>query len=89
VQTEYVLACEILDEEYPTLPNNSPHGDNIYTFGRIGHYTMVIACLPRSKYGLTSAVSAAKDIRRSFPLIWNDSRYRRWYAEPETRYSIR
>jgi hypothetical protein len=45
VQTEYVLACEILDEEYPTLPNNSPHGDNIYTFGRIGHYEMVIACL--------------------------------------------
>jgi hypothetical protein len=63
VQTEYVLACEILDEEYPT------HDDNIYTFGRIGHHKVVIACLPRSKCGLTSVASVAKDMRRSFPSI--------------------
>jgi nucleoside phosphorylase len=68
VQTEYVVACEILDEEYPTLPS-SPYDDNIYTFGRIGHHKVVIACLPRGKYGHTSATSVAKDMRRSFPSI--------------------
>jgi nucleoside phosphorylase len=69
VQTEYVVACEILDEEYPPLPRSSPYDDNIYTFGRIGHHKVVIACLPRGKYGLTSAGSVAKDMRRSFPSI--------------------
>ena len=57
VQTEYVAACEILDEEYPPLPTSYPYDDNIYTFGRIGHHKVVIACLPKGKYGLTSADS--------------------------------
>ena len=69
VQTEYVVACEILDEEYPPLPISYPCDDNIYTFGRIGHHKVVIACLPRGKYGLTSAASVAKDMLRSFPSI--------------------
>jgi nucleoside phosphorylase len=69
VQTEYVVACEILDEEYSTQPNSLPHDDNIYTFGRIGHHNVVIACLPKGKYGLTSAASVARDMRRSFPSI--------------------
>jgi nucleoside phosphorylase len=69
VQTEYVVACEFLDEEYPTLPTSSPHDNNTYTFGRIGHHNVVIACLPKGKYGLTSAASVAKDMLRSFPSI--------------------
>jgi nucleoside phosphorylase len=68
VQTEYVVACEILDEEYPPLPSY-PYDDNIYTFGRISHHNVVIACLPKGKYGLTSAASVAKDMLRSFPSI--------------------
>ena len=67
IPTEYAVACKILDKKYPTLPNNLPYGDdNIYTFGRIGHHKVVIACLPKGKYGLTSAASVAKDMRRSF-----------------------
>jgi hypothetical protein len=27
VQTEYVVACELLDEEYPALPASSAHDD--------------------------------------------------------------
>jgi WD40 repeat protein/nucleoside phosphorylase len=69
VQTEYVVACEILDEEYPPLPISYPYDDNIYTFGRISHHNVVIACLPKGKYGLTSAASVAKDMLRSFPSI--------------------
>jgi nucleoside phosphorylase len=69
VQTEYVAACEFLDEEYPILPASSPHDNNTYTFGRIGHHNVVIACLPKDKYGLTSAASVAKDMLRSFPSI--------------------
>ena len=69
VPTEYVVACEILDEEYPTLPTSSLHDDNNYTFGRIGNCKVVIACLPQGKYGLMSAASVAKDMRRSFPSI--------------------
>jgi nucleoside phosphorylase len=70
LQTEYVVACTILDEEYPTPPNSSPYDDdNIYTFGLIGHHNVVIACLPKGIYGLTSAASVARDMRRSFPSI--------------------
>src|ERR1700722_14627151 len=69
VQTEYVVACELLDEEYPPLAVSSPRDDNNYTFGRIGHCNVVIACLPQGRYGLKSAASVAKDMRRSFPSI--------------------
>jgi len=62
VQTEYVVACEFLDEEYPTLPTDTPHDDNSYTFGRIGSHKAAIACLPKGKYSLTSVASVAKDM---------------------------
>jgi nucleoside phosphorylase len=69
VQTEYVVACEFLDEEYPTLPIALPHDNNTYTFGRIGRHNVVFACLPKGRYGVTSAASVAKDMLRSFPSI--------------------
>lgn len=66
VQTEHVAACELLDEEHPSLPTYSPHDDNAYTIGRIGGHHIIIACLPKGKYGIASAASVAKDMLRSF-----------------------
>jgi nucleoside phosphorylase len=69
VQTEHVVACEFLDVEHPPVPSSSEHDDNTYTLGRIGDHNVVIACLPKGKYGLTSAASVAKDMLRTFPSI--------------------
>ncbi|KAK3167779.1 hypothetical protein OEA41_004225 [Lepraria neglecta] len=69
VQTEYVAACELLDEEHPSLPTDSPHDDNAYTLGRIGDHHILIACLPKGRYGIASAASVAKDMLRSFESI--------------------
>jgi nucleoside phosphorylase len=69
VQTEYVVACEFLDEEHPPLASPSPHDSNAYTLGRIGEHNVVIASLPKGKYGLTSAATVAKDMLRSFDSI--------------------
>jgi nucleoside phosphorylase len=68
VQTEYVAACELLDEEHPLL-TTPPHDENVYTLGRIGDHNLIIACLPKGRYGLTSAASVAKDMLRSFSQI--------------------
>lgn len=37
---------------------------HINTFGRIGRHNVVVACLPKGKYGITSAASVAKDMYR-------------------------
>ena len=66
---EFVAACELLDEEHPLLPTDSPHDDNAYTLGRIGDHHIVIACLPKGRYGIASAASVAKDMLRSFESI--------------------
>jgi len=68
VRTEYVVACELLDEEFqnPPLPY---HDHNAYTCGRIGKHNVVVACLPQGRYGLTSAATVAKDLLRTFPAI--------------------
>ena len=68
VQTEYVAACELLDEEHP-LPTDLPHDDNAYTFGHIGDHSVIIACLPKGRYGVASAASVAKDMLGSFESI--------------------
>jgi hypothetical protein len=67
VQTEYVIACELLDEEYPSPPLISSRDNSVYTVGRSGDHYVMIACLPKGKYGLTSAASVAKDVLHSFP----------------------
>jgi nucleoside phosphorylase len=66
---EYVVACELLDEDYPPLPSQSPYDSNAYTPGRIGEHNVVIASPPKEKYGLTSAATVAKDMLRSFSSI--------------------
>lgn len=47
VQTEFVAACELVDEKHPLLPTDSPHDDNAYTLGRIDDHDIVITCLPK------------------------------------------
>ena len=59
---------ELLDEEFP-LPNVSPHDSNAYTLGRIGDHHVVVACLPKGRYGIASAATVAKDMLRSFESI--------------------
>src|SRR5271156_2463104 len=67
VHTEYVVACELLDEEYPPVPLGPHHDNNTYMLGQISGHNVVIACLPKGKYGLTSAASVARDMRHDFP----------------------
>jgi nucleoside phosphorylase len=69
VEVEYVIASELLDEEFLEAPKISSNDDNLYTCGRIGRHQVVMACLPKGKYGLTSATSVAKDMLRSFPAL--------------------
>lgn len=69
ILTEYVVACELLDEEYRTPPLPSIDDSNIYTCGRMGDFHVVVACLPKGRYGLTSAATVAKDLLYSFPSI--------------------
>jgi hypothetical protein len=69
ILTEYVIACELLDEEYRTPPLSSIDDSNIYTCGRMGDFHVVVACLPKGRYGLTSAATVAKDLLHSFPSI--------------------
>ena len=69
VKTEYVAACELLDEEYPPLPSVLLHDSNAYTVGRIADHHVVVACLPKGRYGIASAATVAKDMLRSFGSI--------------------
>ena len=69
LQTEFVAACELLDEEHPSLSTDSPHDNNAYTLGRIGDYHIVIAGLLKWRYGIASTASVAKDMLRSFDSI--------------------
>lgn len=75
LQTEYVVACQLLDEEEPldeedtTLAVGSFRDNNAYTLGRIGEHHVVIACLPKGIGGIASAATVAKDMLRSFQCI--------------------
>lgn len=67
--TEFVAACELLDEEYPALSTVSSHDSNTYSLGRMGDHYIVVACLPKGRYGIASAAAVAKDMLRSFESI--------------------
>lgn len=66
---EYVAACELLDQTYPTPPLTSAADSNVYTCGRIGDIKVVVACLPKGKHGLISAATVSSHLRHSFPSI--------------------
>ena len=66
------MACELLDEEYGrdrTPKVNTQRDSNSYKFGRIHEHNVVIACLPKGRYGTTSAAIVAEHMLSSFPAI--------------------
>lgn len=68
VMTELVTALELLDEQHAS-PSKPAQDNNVYAFGCIGHHNVVVASLPKGKYGTTSAATVARDMLRSFPSI--------------------
>jgi nucleoside phosphorylase len=67
IHTEYVAAQAFLDEYHEGPDYVSPNDNNDYTLGKIGNHNIVIAVLPNSEYGLSSAAGVAKDMLHSFP----------------------
>ncbi|KAK6363509.1 hypothetical protein TWF730_000940 [Orbilia blumenaviensis] len=65
---ELAAAVAILDERNPPLPQDK-YDNNIYEFGRVGNYNIIIACLPSGIYGLTTAARVVTSMRRSFPSV--------------------
>jgi len=66
---KYVAACELLNEEYPSLSSVSLHDSNAYIVGRIVDHHVVVACLSKGKYGIASAATMAKDMLWFFESI--------------------
>jgi nucleoside phosphorylase len=58
----------MLDEEHQNLDNDA-NDTNIYTLGRIGEHNVVIACLPDSQIGTSSAASVAIQMKSAFTSI--------------------
>ena len=69
VTTEYVAAQAFLDEKHDGPEYVSPNDNNDYTLGKFGKHNVVIAVSPDGEYGISSAVSVAKDMLHSFPNI--------------------
>ena len=68
VEVEYVVACEMLDNEHKLLPNKA-HDVNAYTLGDIGDHNIAIACLPKGQYGTVSAAAVAVNMLNTFEAI--------------------
>lgn len=65
---EQTAATAMLDHIHPDLPK--PRNDhNTYTLGSIGAHNIVIACLPKGKYGTNSAATVATRMVNTFPSI--------------------
>ncbi|QYS98021.1 ANK_REP_REGION domain-containing protein [Trichoderma simmonsii] len=65
---EQTAATAMLDERHPDLPK--PMSDtNTYTLGSIGPHNIVIACLPKGRYGTISAATVATLMICTFPSI--------------------
>lgn len=65
---EQTAAIAMLDRKHPDLPSLA-NDDNAYTFGSIGGHNIVIACLPKGRYGTNSAATIATKMLSSFPSI--------------------
>lgn len=63
-------AARLLLDEIHEPPRNLDNSDNnTYHLGRIQGHNVVIACLPDSSYGMTSAAVVAESLLRSFKQI--------------------
>lgn len=70
ITTELVAARLLLDAEHDADEYEQPvHDDYTYAFGSIKEHNVVIACLPKSEYGTSSAAAVARDMVRSFPEV--------------------
>ncbi|EWY99469.1 hypothetical protein FOYG_03512 [Fusarium oxysporum NRRL 32931] len=69
ITTEFVAARAFFDEKYDQLETVADNDNNNYALGRIGKHNVVMAALPKSEYGTTSAATVARDMLRSFPNI--------------------
>ena len=72
LELEYLIACELLDEVYPStnVPRiNQDIDPNTYTFGRMHEHTVVIACLPKGIYGTAEASMVAARLMMTFRKI--------------------
>ncbi|KAB8261348.1 nucleoside phosphorylase domain-containing protein [Aspergillus pseudonomiae] len=65
---EQTAAMAMLDKKHLDLPQPS-NDHNIYTLGSIGKHNIVIACLPKGRYGTNSAATVATQMVRTFPSI--------------------
>ncbi len=69
VRWKYVTACELLNEEYPSLSSVSLHDSNAYTVNRIVDHHVVVACLSKGRYEIVSVVMMTKNMLRFFESI--------------------
>lgn len=65
---ELAAATEMLDEEHQDVPHDA-NDTNIYTLGRIGEHSVVIACLPAGQSGANSAATVATQMKSKFVSI--------------------
>lgn len=65
---EQTAATAMLDEPHQDLLK-PPTDPNTYTLGSIGGHNIVIACLPKGKYGNNSAATVATSMINTFPSI--------------------
>jgi hypothetical protein len=69
VTTEFVAARAFFDEKHDQLETIPDNDNNNYALGKIEKHNVVMAVLPKSEYGTTSATTVARDMLRSFPNI--------------------
>lgn len=69
ITTEFIAAQAFLDEKHGGPEALAPNDNNTYALGRIGRHNVVMATLPKSSYGTTSAAVVARDMVHSFPNI--------------------
>ncbi|KAH7186574.1 hypothetical protein BKA60DRAFT_474219 [Fusarium oxysporum] len=69
VTTEFVAARAFFDEKHDQLETIADNDNNNYALGKIGKHNVVMAVLPKSEYGTTSAAAVARDMLHSFPNI--------------------
>jgi nucleoside phosphorylase len=65
---EQTAATAMLDQIHPDLPK-PPHDHNTYTLGSVRNHKIVIACLPKGKYGNNPAATLVTRMVGTFPSI--------------------